>query len=256
MALDDDLYLDNQESEVDEDDDLLGSAGDDADDGEPERGRGDIRVALRKEREQSRLLKEQLAQRDKDLERHQTLLQQLGQRRDEPKVDPAALRETLSNSLLERPDEVFQLRDNQLLSQVQRMQAPLYARMARSDVMDDPQYGELYRSRPAFKKTVDAWIQNSVSTYGAVDPQALQETLAYLGEIAKEAGGPATSNDAAKRKLSSVADKSGGTGNRKTAEQILEEKSKLAKTNRREYLKWADSPEGKRILDEALKSSG
>jgi len=247
----DDLYFDNQDDDLSIDDQLLGEDG--GAEGEPDRGRGDLNIALKKEREEKRLLKEQLAQRERELERREALLSQLGTRRDEPQVDRSALRQTLADSLLERPDEVLGQRDQHLISQVHRMNAPLYVKAAKSDVSEG-EYGELYKSRTAFKKTVDAYIQNTVATTGQVDTESLNETLAFLAEIANEGQPTKPSNQAAKDKLGSIVDKGGSGAGRKSIDEILVEKTKLAKTNRREYLKWADSPEGKAILNKALQS--
>jgi hypothetical protein len=245
------LYFDNQDDQ-DVEAQLLGD--DEGLDDEPDRGRGDLNVALKKEREEKRQLKDQLAQLEKGFERQGALLQQLGQRREEPKVDRAALREAMVDGLMVKPDEVFQQRDQHLLSQVQRMNAPLYVKAAKSDVSDHPEYGELYKSRPSFKKTVDAYLQNQVATYGVVDQDALNETLSFLRDIATEGQPGKPSNEAAKQKLSSIVDKNTGSVGRKSINEILDEKAQLAKTNRKEYLKWADSPAGKEILNKALKA--
>jgi hypothetical protein len=277
MDSNEDLYFDNQDDEqlLGEENDSIESEESDDNEGSEQQGRGDLNIALRKEREALRqlkeqaaqreaALKEQLAQRDVDIQRREALLQQLGQpRREAPQVDQNAMRQALADSLLERPDQVFAERDNNLLSQVQqfvqKQNAPLYIRSAKAEVAEDPEFGEFYKTRPGLKKAADAWIENSVATYGHVDPRALKETLNYLVDIARE-GIPtqaaSTSNDAAKKKLNSVADKSNGVQARKTVDQILEEKSVLAKKNPKEYLKWADSPEGTRVLNEALKSWG
>lgn len=253
--MEDDLYFDNQD-DLSVDDQLLG----DDEGGESSFDRGDLNIALKKEREEKRQLKEQLSQREKDLEqrardleRHQALLQQLGQRQ-QPQVDPEVARTSLADRLLERPDEVLNQRDSALLSHVQKRFAPLEARSAKLDVLEHPEYGDLYKNRPAFKKTVNAWIENAADAYGQVDPRALNETLAYLAEIANESGQGSgkPSTDAAKQKLTSIVDKGSSAQGKKSLEQILDEKAKLAKTDRKAYLKWADSEAGKQVLNAAL----
>lgn len=251
--MEDELYFENQD-DLSVEDQLFGE-----DEGqEPSFDRGDLNVALKKEREEKRQLKEQLSQRDKelekrqrDLDRREALLQHIGQQQKQPR-DLESERTALSERLLERPDEVFDQRDQYLFNQLQKKLAPLEARSAKLDVAEHPEYGDLYKSRPAFKKTVNAWIENAADAYGRVDQSALNETLAYLAEIANEGQSQKPSNDAAKQKLTSIVDKGTSQG-RKSIEQILAEKAKLAKTNRNEYLKWADSEAGKALLNEALK---
>lgn len=258
MDVDNEIYLDDQDDDSLESQ-LLGE--DDGSDLESpsQRNGGDLNIALKQEREEKKALKEQLAQRDKELERRDALLSNLGQRREpEPKIDRDALRSALSDSLLERPDEVFAQRDQHLMAQMQRMNAPMYVKAAKSDVADDPEYGDLYKSRPAFKKTVDAYIQNTVATNGSVDQASLTETLAFLAEIANEGQGKTPGNKAAKDKLTSIVDKGRESTGRKSVNQILEEKSKLAgsknKADRASYIQWADSTEGKQVLNKALQS--
>lgn len=256
MDLEDDQYLENQDDDLLGDDDLL-PAQDEHDDneGSERSGRGDLNVALRKEREKRRLAEEQLAQKDADLQRREALLQQLGQnnnRREEPRVDPDAFREQLVDRLYTRPDEVLNQRDQHLMSQMVRQQAPLYIKAAKMDIADDPEFGDFYKTRPGFKTAADAYIQDCVTAYGQVNPDNMRHVLGLLANVAKD-GGSASSNKSAKDKLTSIADKSGGTSNRKTPSQILEDKAKLSN---RDYSKWADSPEGKRVLNEALKASG
>lgn len=254
----DDLYFDNQD-DLDIESQLLGDDDDegDAPEGEPERGRGDLRIALKKEREERRQLREELEAMRRDSQRRDALLEQLGQRQ-QPQVDPARARQLFADRLVEAPDEVFQQRDQQLLNQVQRLNAPLYIKAAKSDIAEHPEYGEVYRTRPKFKDTIDAYLQNQVNTYGAVDNEALNETLSYLHGIYLEAsGGKTTSNDAAKKKLNSIVDKGGNPNGKQSVEQVLEEKSKLAQkgaAGRREYMKWAESPEGKQVLNKALQN--
>lgn len=254
--IDDEIYLDDQEDSLE--DQLLGD--DDGSDLSPSQNRGgDLNIALKQEREEKKALKEERDALKRDLERNNALLSTLGQRREpEPKIDRDAMRSALSDSLLERPDEVFAQRDQHLLAHVQKMNAPIFVKAAKSDVAEDPEYGELYKSRPAFKKTVDAYIQNTVATNGSVDQAALTETLAFLAEIANEGQGKVPSNKAAKDKLTSIVDKGGASTGRKSVNQILEEKSKLAssknKADRTAYIQWADSSEGKQVLNKALQS--
>lgn len=254
MELEDDQYLDNQDDDLLEEGDQLPNHDElDDNEGSERSGRGDLNVALRKEREQRRLLQDQLAQKDADLQRREALLQQLGQnhRREEPRVDRDAMRQAFSDNLLERPDEVFQQRDNQLRSEIMRQNAPLFIQAAKATIAEDPEFGDFYRNRPGFKKAADAYVQDYVTSYGPVEPTAMKHVLGLLSGIAND--GQAPSNKAAKDRLSSIADKSGGASNRKSATQILEDKAKLSN---RDYSKWAETPEGKRVLNEALKASG
>lgn len=253
MDYNDELDFDNPDDLLGEEDNQLPS-GEEPDDkeGSEQQGRGDIRVALRKEREEARRLREQLAQQAKDLERERAWNQQVQQRRQEPPVDREAMRQRLADSLLDRPDEVFDQHSQRLIAQMQQMNAPVYVRAAMSEASDDPEFGDLYKNRPGFKKAMDAWISNSIQVHGQIDREAMKETGKYLADIARESGS-APSNRAAKDKLSSIADKSGNQAGRKGAEQIWEEKSKL---KNREYQKWADSPEGVRTLNELMKAQG
>ncbi len=251
----DDLFFENQDDDTLEEQ-LLGDEGHDP--GEEEPNRGDLNIALKRERDEKRQLREQLEASRKELERREALLEQLGTRRQEPKEDPAVVRERMLTRLLEAPDETLNQRDQFLLNQVHQMNAPLYEKAARADVIEHPEYGELYKTRPMFKTTIDAYISQQIAANGRVNPEDLDAALSHLGALIGEAGGGGKpSNDAAKARLKSIAEKPQGT---RKAEDVLEDKMKLAERAMRgdreaakKYSAWESSPEGKALLNKALK---
>lgn len=251
MAKPEDLDLDNLNLQ-DEDEELEQDGGQEEDDDEspPSRG-GNVAKALQEERRQRRELQRQMAEAQEQLKRANAFMERLGngqQQQQRQQQDPTQYREQLQTWMLERPDEFYQAIQRQAQESVLQQVAPVLALQAERIITRNDAHKAVYEV-PEIRDVVDQFIANQVETGGITSLQDLQQVVNETMDAIVKIRGAATSKqaDPAKGRLSSTVGKGGGGSSRKSAEEIWAEKRNLARTNRTEYTKWANSPEGKKV---------
>jgi hypothetical protein len=245
---DDQQYLDNQDDDQDLDtDEDAGAAGDedsdiDRDDSDDDADGGNLKIALKKERDRRKELERKLSDRDKLLERHEAILKTMGQggqQQPRQQVDHEALRRQLQNDIIEQPDRVLNNFGQMFQRQTMQNMAPFIRQQALNYVQSRQDYAEVFQT-PIVQQALTNYIDEALSGGGQVDLNVINEVMDGFVHLAntfkggQQPTGKPKPSSAGKERLTSTVSKP----NARPAGNLEEEWARAQKLPPAQYSAW------------------
>lgn len=235
-----------EEPEASEEEEIEDDSDEYVDQNPEPRPKGDLSVALRKEREAKKALQSQLSDFQKQLEKQQAVLERLGQP-PQQQYDPEQYNNQLMDAWTENPAHVLQMYGQNISQHIMQQQAPLITSFAQMQLAQHPEFGELYKNEMV-QQQVNQYLSNVIQRKGMVDLEDINGIVDHYSSLSRIFGGGAQPKPSSKGRDKLTSAVGGGKVKKQTASNA-EEALKIAnemvqKLKPKDYVKWEkDNPE-------------